>query len=32
MDKYDLYESGIYFLEVSLVNIEVRKRFIVILF
>jgi hypothetical protein len=32
MDKYDLYESGIYFLEVSPVNIEVRKRFIVILF
>ena len=28
MDKYNLYKSGIYFLEVSLVNIEVGKGFI----
>jgi hypothetical protein len=32
MDKYDLYKSGIYFLEVSSVNIEIGKGFIIILF
>ena len=28
MDKYNLYESGMRFLKVSLVNIEVKIRFI----
>jgi len=32
MDKYNLYESGIRFLKVSLVNIEVKIGFINFLF
>jgi len=32
MDKYNLYESSIRFLKISLVNIEVKIRFINILF
>jgi hypothetical protein len=32
MDKYNSYKSGIYFLKVSLVNIEVKIGFINILF
>jgi hypothetical protein len=32
MDKYNLYKSGMHFLKVSPVNIEVRKGFIVIPF
>ena len=32
MDKYNLYKSGMYFLKVSPVNIEVGKEFINILF
>jgi len=31
MDKYNLYKSSICFFEVSLVNIEVKTGFIVIL-
>jgi hypothetical protein len=32
MDKYNLYKSGMYFLKVSSVNIEVKKGFIIIPF
>ena len=32
MDKYNLYKSSIYFLKISLVNMEVKKGFINILF